>query len=151
MPPRKQTAIIVDVDGTLVNTSDIVHLVLAVPKKYDQFHYASVFSPPHAWVVDEVRRLFLEGHRILIVTARKDRWWELTSNWLGDNQVPYDELHMRRDDDNRPDRVIKEEILFELQERFEIIHAFDDNPNVIALWQEHGIPTTVVPGWADNN
>ena len=151
MPPRKQEAVIFDVDGTLVNTSDIVHLVLAHPKKYDQFHYASVFSPPHGWVVEEVRRHFLLGRRIIIVTARKDRWWELTSNWLGDNKVPYDELHMRRDDDNRMDYIIKEEILFELQERFEIIHAYDDNPSVIALWQRHGIPTTVVPGWADNN
>lgn len=151
MHQPKPTAIIVDVDGTLVNTADIVHLVLNKPKKYDQFHHASVFSEPHGWVVDEVREHFLLGHKVIIVTARKDRWWELTSNWLGANKVPYDELHMRKDDDNRPDRVIKEEILFELRERFEIVHAYDDNPNVIALWTEHGIPVTVVPGWADEN
>jgi len=147
----KPTAIIVDVDGTLVDTSDIVHMVLAHPKKYDQFHHASVFAPPHDWVVDEVRGHFLSGHKILIVTARKDRWWELTSNWLGDQKVPYDELHMRRDNDDRPDRIIKEEILLELQERYEIVHAYDDNPNVIALWAEYGISVTIVPGWAENN
>lgn len=148
MQSPKRKAIIVDVDGTLVNTADIVHLVLAKPKKYDHFHYASAFCEPHDWVVDEVREHFLEGTAVLIVTARKDRWWTLTSNWLGDNKVPYDELHMRRDDDDRPDYIIKEEILFELRERFDIIHAYDDNPNVIELWVEHGIPVTVVPGWA---
>ena len=151
MSQPKPTAVIFDVDGTLVNTADIVHLVLAKPKKYDQFHYASAFCDPHDWVVAEARRHHAEGTIVLVVTARKDRWQELTSNWLEANEVPHHELHMRKDDDNRPDRVIKEEILFELRERFEILHAYDDNPNVIALWQEHGIPTTVVPGWADDN
>lgn len=144
----KPTAYIVDVDGTLVNTADIVHLVLNKPKKYDQFHHASVFCEPHAWVVEEVREHHAAGHVVIILTARKDRWRELTSNWLETHDVPHHELHMRKDDDNRPDRIIKEEILLELRERFEIVGAFDDNPSVIALWEEHGIPVTVVPGWA---
>lgn len=144
----KPRAWIVDVDGTLVDTSDIVHMVLAKPKKYDQFHYASVFSPPHSWVVNEVREHFRRGDRVIILTARKIRWMDITCNWLEAQKVPYHEIHMRKDDDNRPDRVIKEEILFELQERYEIVGAYDDNPNVIALWTEHGIPVTVVPGWA---
>ena len=144
-------AVIFDVDGTLVNTSDIVHLVLTKPKKYDQFHYASAFCDPHEWVVEEARRHHAEGTTVLVVTARKDRWHELTTNWLEAKEVPYHELHMRQDHDNRQDRVIKEEILLLLRERYEIVHAYDDNPNVIALWQEHGIPVTVVPGWAENN
>lgn len=148
---QRPKAVIFDVDGTLVNTSDIVHMVLAKPKKYDQFHYASAFCDPHDWVVDMVHEHIAAGHKILVVTARKDRWKTLTVNWLEANGVPYDELHMRIDDDNRQDRIVKEEILFLLRERYDIVHAYDDNPNVIALWQEHGIPVTVVPGWADNN
>lgn len=144
----KPRAVIVDVDGTLVNTSDIVHLVLAKPKKYDQFHYASVFCDPHDWVVEKVREHFLAGDKILIVTARKFRWREITINWLANQNVPYDEIHMRRDDDNRQDRLVKLEILEKLRESYEIVHAYDDNPNVIALWEEQGIPVTVVPGWA---
>jgi len=149
MEQPKRLAIIVDCDGTLVDTADIVHMVLAKPKKYDQFHHASVFSPPHGWVVEEVRGHYLQGIAVIIVTARKDRWWELTSNWLEAHEVPYDELHMRKDDDHRPDRIIKEEILFELRERFTIIGAYDDNPSVVALWEEHGISVTVVPGWSE--
>lgn len=144
----KRRAVIVDVDGTLVNTSDIVHLVLAKPKKYDQFHYASVFCDPHDWVVEKVREHFLAGDKIIIVTARKVRWMDITCNWLAAQNVPYDEIHMRRDDDNRVDREVKLEILEKLREKYEIIHAYDDNPNVIALWEEQGIPVTVVPGWA---
>jgi len=149
MEQPKRLAIIVDCDGTLVDTADIVHMVLAKPKKYDQFHYASVFCPPHDWVLEEVRGHYLQGIAVIIVTARKDRWWELTSNWLEAHEVPYDELHMRKDDDHRPDRIIKEEILFELRERFTIIGAYDDNPSVVALWEEHRIPVTVVPGWSE--
>ena len=49
--------------------------------------------------------------------------------------------------DNRPDYEVKRDILRELRESYEIIHAWDDNPSVIKLWQEEGIPVTIVPGW----
>jgi beta-phosphoglucomutase-like phosphatase (HAD superfamily) len=144
----KPRAVIFDVDGTLVNTSDIVHLVLAKPKKYDQFHYASVFCDPHDWVVELARKHFIDGDKVIIVTARKYRWLDITCNWLEGQQVPYHEIHMRKDDDDRKDRIVKEEILAKLQEKYEIVHAYDDNPAVIELWEEYAIPVTVVPGWA---
>src|SRR4030095_13280299 len=106
MKMAKPTACIVDMDGTLCDVTSVRHHVLDTKRRnYDAFHYGSIFCPPHDWVVDEVRGHFYDGHRILIVTARKERWWDLTSNWLGYHKVPYDELHMRRDDDDRKDRL----------------------------------------------
>jgi len=137
-------------DGTLVDTSSIVHHVLTKPKNFHAFHYGSIFCPPHDWVVDAVYADFRAGHTVIVVTARKDRWWELSTNWLTSNRVPYQELHMRADDDDRWDRHVKEDILHELMNRYTIVMAYDDNPAIIALWQEYEIPVTHVPGWRDS-
>ena len=53
----------------------------------------------------------------------------------------------RRDGDYRPDCAVKREIHAELADRYHIRAAIDDNPNVVQLWEELGIPVTVVPGW----
>jgi hypothetical protein len=67
--------------------------------------------------------------------------------WLALNGVPSDRLYMRGDKDNRPDYLVKKDILDRIRTEFDVIHAVDDNPSVIALWQENGISTTVVEGW----
>jgi hypothetical protein len=55
---------------------------------------------------------------------------------------------MRRDGDFRPDGVVKLEILDMIKEDgYNVIHAWDDNPAVIEVWQSQGIPVTVVEGY----
>jgi hypothetical protein len=51
--------------------------------------------------------------------------------------------------DERVDKEVKSDILDELLETYDIIHAYDDNPSIIELWAERGIPYTVVPGWGE--
>jgi hypothetical protein len=70
--------------------------------------------------------------------------------WLARHGILWHELHHRRDDDQRVDSEVKREILADLRTRYTITAAWDDNPNVIALWESEGIPVTVVPGWLDD-
>ena len=44
---------------------------------------------------------------------------------------------------------LKREIHAALTQRFDIHFACDDNPNVVRLWNEVGIPVKVIPGWSD--
>jgi FMN phosphatase YigB (HAD superfamily) len=147
--PLTREAVIFDCDGTLVDVTSIRHHVLARPKNFDAFHYASIFCPAIGWVVEELDRHRQDGRTIVVVTAREYRWGTLTENWLADHAVEYDELHMRPTGDYRSDVLIKGEILARLRERHNIVHAYDDNPAIIDLWRSHGIPTTTVPGWAE--
>lgn len=57
---------------------------------------------------------------------------------------------MRGDDDVRPDVEVKRRIheILLRDHDYRIVEAIDDNPSIVALWRELGIPTTVVPGWA---
>lgn len=147
----KPTAVIFDVDGTLCDVSSIRHLIMSKSKhrNFDHFHRASVFCPAHEHVLAALHQALADGHHALVVTARKDTWLDLTVNWLGHVGATFTEIHARRHDDDRPDRIVKQEILHLIQQTYDVVHAWDDNPAVIQLWLDEGIPVTVVPGWDD--
>jgi phosphoglycolate phosphatase-like HAD superfamily hydrolase len=150
---NKPKAIIFDMDGTLANVSGIRHYLRPTPphrsKNFDAFHAESVDCPPNPAVLNHAMVAHLLGHQIIIVTARRARWRHHTAWWLALHGVHSDAMFMRGDKDNRPDYLVKQDILAAIQHTWDVVHAVDDNPSVIALWQEHGIPTTIVEGWED--
>lgn len=147
----KPTAIIFDCDGTLCDVSSIRHLVEIglKTKNFDDFHRSSVDCPPIGWVADAARFAAEDGIKVLVVTARQEKYRALTSFWLAMHKIPSDELMMRPTGDGRPDHEVKEEILARLSTRYDIVKAYDDRPDVVRLWGEYGIPTVVVPGWVE--
>lgn len=147
----KPTAIIFDCDGTLCDVSSIRHLVEEglKTKNFDEFHRQSIDCPPIQWVADVAREASEDGIKILVVTARQEKYRALTSFWLAMHKIPSDELVMRHTGDGRPDHEAKEEMLRRLSSKYRIVKAYDDRPSVIDLWKSHGIPTVTVPGWVD--
>jgi phosphoglycolate phosphatase-like HAD superfamily hydrolase len=147
---HRPTAVIVDVDGTLADVRSIRHHVAAKPKDFDAFHAASAHVPPNAQAIDFVARAHADGHRVVVVTARRQTWFDVTATWLHAHMpVPFDGPFHRQDDDFRPDVQVKADIHRYLARNYDIRAACDDNPNVIALWTRLGIPVEVVPGWDD--
>lgn len=150
----KPSAVIFDMDGTLADVRSIRHHIVPpspMPKgwykDFHAFHSSSVCVPPNEHVVSMAHSVHALGHAVLIVTARRAMYRHHTAWWLALNGIPSDALYMRGDKDGRPDYLVKRDILAQIQSRYTVIHAVDDNPSVIALWQEHGIPTTVVEGY----
>lgn len=145
----KPEAVIFDMDGTLVDVSSVrAHVVSATRRKdFDAFHRAAIDCPPHWWVVHAARWWQLAGFAVLIVTARNAKYRNSTAFWLAMHGVPSEAMWMRADGDHRPDYVVKREILAKIRRSWNPLHAFDDNPNVVALWREEGMSCTVVPGW----
>lgn len=146
----KPSAVIFDMDGTLADVSSIRHYLkpnVNRGKDFDAFHSESVNVPPHSHVVNHAQCASLLGHKILIVTARRWMWRHHTAWWLAMHRVPSDMLIMRGNKDHRPDYEVKKDMLATIRKAYNVIHAVDDNPNVIRLWQEEGIPTTVIEGW----
>jgi predicted secreted acid phosphatase len=156
--PSKKKAVIVDMDGTLVDVSAIRHYVTATLKEdgsydehkdFDAFHKASVLCPAHHDVIDRVEYYWQQKCDILIVTARSEQYARTTRDWLYKYAVPYTKIYMRSVGDFRSDVDVKRDMLEEIQQEWDIKHALDDNPSVVALWRENGIPVTVIPGWED--
>lgn len=147
-------AVIFDMDGTLVDVTSVRHWVTPVPparsKNFDRFHMEAVNCPPHEWVCRAARDVFNQGMQVLVVTARKARYRNPTAFWLALHDVPSHALFMRADHDNRPDYEVKADILNQIRAGGWIpVLAFDDNPNVVKLWEENNIPTIIVPGWSE--
>jgi hypothetical protein len=141
-------------DGTLADVSSIRHHLTkydetkrTVVKHFHRFHAESVSVPPHDHVVNSAQMAHMLGHAVLVVTARKHMWRHHTAWWLALHNVPSDMLMMRGNEDNRKDYEVKKDMLDTLRKAYDIIHAWDDNPSIIKLWEESNIPTTVVPGW----
>lgn len=143
----KPTAYIFDVDGTLANVDEFLHFMRGGKKDYDSFHSASINAKPNLEVFSMLDNAISKGHAILIVTSRKEKWRGLTSMWLAKNNARSHALFMRDNDDNRPDYEVKKDILNKIQDFWVVVHAVDDNPNVIRLWEENKIPTTKIGTW----
>lgn len=139
-------AVIVDVDGTLVDVDGVRHHVTGTTRDFHAFHQESIDCPPIPWVVNLVRDYHHKRYPVVIVTGRSRRYERLTSMWLALHDVPSVEMHMRRDGDQRPDVEVKREILRAVRHRYRIKRAIDDNPSIIDLWKSEGIPVTVVDG-----
>ena len=144
--PAKREAVIFDMDGTLCDVRGIRRLIDG-PGSFHAFHTASVDCPPHRDVVDAAHAVHASGRAVLIVTARSVRYRPHTAMWLALHGVPSEAMWMRARGDGRPDRAVKRDILHRIRARFEPVHAYDDNPDVLDLWRSEGIPVTVVPGW----
>lgn len=149
MSDGRPEAVIFDMDGTLCDVRSVRHHITGPRRDFDAFHRASAGCPPHPWVVEAAREQAAAGRAVLIVSARLERYRRLTSMWLALHEVPSDTLLMRPDGDFRKDFVVKADILRRIRRRWTPVHAWDDNPQVLSLWEREGIPCTVVPGWDD--
>lgn len=143
----RRSAVIFDMDGTLADVSSIRHHVAGPKKDFDTFHRESVNVPPNADVVKMAHEAKSAGHDVIVVTARKAKYRNHTATWLGLHEVPSDAMYMRSDKDNRPDAEVKQDILNRVSRSWDVVHAVDDNPNVLKVWEKNGIRTTRVPGW----
>lgn len=150
----KRDAVIFDMDGTLADVSSIRYHLRQydetkgrVVKHFNLFHEKSVDVPAHDFVVNAAQVAHMMGKDVLIVTARRHMWRHQTAWWLAMNNVPSDALFMRGNLDSRPDYEVKKDMLDTIKKQWNPVHAWDDNPSIIKLWTEQGIPTTVVEGW----
>jgi len=56
---------------------------------------------------------------------------------------------MRSQADGRADVDVKRDILASIRQRFRVVLAVDDNPSIVALWNEERIPVVTWPGWPE--
>jgi len=137
--PDLPTCIIVDIDGTLA------HMNGRSPYDYTKVSTDLVDKT----VRDIVLNYFWEGREtdpkipatyVVIVSGREDGCKEETIQWLSDNGILYDELHMRKHDDHRDDRIVKKEIYeTAIKPRYNVRFVLDDRDRVVKMWREQGL------------
>lgn len=119
-------AIICDLDGTL-----------ALMNGRNPFDAAQcendLLNQPVAKVLKTFQAL---GHKILLLSGRKDEHKTQTINWLAKHGIGYDLLELRQTTDNRKDSIVKKE-LFEahIAGKYYVEFVLDDRNQVVDLWR----------------
>ncbi|MDD3238250.1 MAG: HAD family acid phosphatase [Candidatus Gastranaerophilales bacterium] len=150
----KKDLIICDIDGVIVDISWIFQ---------DEQFNAPDKTPEEKWdffnrnannmdnkinydVVEIINRLkFFGGYKIAFVTSRSDIIYKSTLNMLHRIFV-FDDilLLMRKEGDLSPSSLVKDRILADLNKKYKIICAIDDDPTNCAMFRGNGITTMQV-------
>jgi hypothetical protein len=143
--PAPGPVVLVDIDGVLSDASGRQHYLLGENKEWWNFFEAAIGDPPIVESIQLVDRL-TQNHTVILLTARPKRLTEITVNWMSQNNIHWDALEMRQDDDiytSSPD--VKREILHSLQSLgYEPTLAIDDDPRNLVMYQTEGIPTVYI-------
>jgi hypothetical protein len=148
---NRRLAIIVDLDGTLFDTSAVAHYVNGTvkPKDFKAFYdYACTEAPLHLGVrrvCNAFRAITPEYYAIVLLTGRPEAYHCATVTQLARHEFVYDRLYMRADNDRRPNAVMKlDRYDTEISQEFNPYLVVDDNPIAIKMWQDRGVVTLAV-------
>ena len=115
----KPKAIVFDLDGTLCELWDSAN-----PYNHD----GEEITIP--WM-ERIFASVSDNIVCIILTGRKRKeYWVTTEKWLDYNEIYYSELIMQEWSTAEKNHIYKEKELIKLQERYDIVAMFDDNPLV---------------------
>ena len=137
--------VIVDLDGTISDTSQRMHLYKE--KDYKAFNEAGINDKPIENVCNLVRSVKDCETKIVIMTARDESCRPSVKEWLKLNDVPYDDIIMRPSSDQSPDHVCKQRLFEKNFEYSDIWFALEDRKSVVDMWRGEGVTCLqVAPG-----
>jgi len=148
---------IMDLDGVLADTSHRNHHLLSQPIDWDAFcgdcgkdELIPAGATLYNLLVTQCRQL---GHLIQnneleadipfvdVMTGRPERFREPTMKWFEASGLLLPRaVHMRPDDDHRPDSVLKIEMYERIYKDQETVLAvFEDRDRCVKAWREAGV------------
>ncbi|MFJ3670166.1 hypothetical protein ACIPSE_27295 [Streptomyces sp. NPDC090106] len=115
-----------DLDNTLADTAHRQHFLESRPRDWTGFFAAASEDPP----IPQGVALAVESAEeceVVYLTGRPERCRADTLEWLAAQGLPEGRVHMRRNDDRRPARLTKLEVLRRLGRTREIRMLVDDD------------------------
>jgi phosphoglycolate phosphatase-like HAD superfamily hydrolase len=128
-----------DIDGVLADVSHRLHHLRARPQRWERFFQTADRDPLLTEGAERLRAALVD-HDVLYLTGRPERTRRLTERWLARHDLPSGPLVMRDDDDYRPARFMKREVLRGLAVDRDVESVLDDDPAVVAVLQADGWP-----------
>lgn len=126
--PELSDVVLCDLDGTLA--------LFGNANPYDRDFLKDKPNEPILNIINN-----LEPHiRLIIVSGRNGKYKEVTEKWLAENNILYDKLIMRQEEDMRKDSIIKQEIYEnEIKGKYNVLFVLDDRNQVVELWRSLGL------------
>ena len=101
---------------------------------------------PNTSVITMAQTLHSQGFRIVIFSGRSKATYRTTRQWLIQNDVPFDDLHMRPNDIDDgghwhflSDDKLKQHWLDTLVDKDDVFAVFDDRQQVVDMWRANGL------------
>lgn len=138
-----------DLDNTLADTAHRQRFLERRPRDWEGFFAAAADDPPLAEGIALLRRS-AEDCEIVYLTGRPERCRRDTLDWLAARSLPEGRVLMRRENDRRPARHTKLEILRRLGRDREVRCLVDDDELVCDAAERAGF-TVVRARWADRS
>ncbi|GAB3161860.1 hypothetical protein GCM10027258_79670 [Amycolatopsis stemonae] len=140
---------VLDVDGFVADGSWRLPLLVPQPATASRQAWAAFFDAagadrPIPSGVALAHHLAADND-IVWLTARSDRIYQLTADWLRQHELPDGELVMRPNDDLRPSPVWKLEQLHLIAAVRSIAVVVDDDHRVLKMAAEQGFPVQLAP------
>jgi len=144
----KNKAIIVDLDGTLIDSPSIMQYTNYFDNTiaWDSWIEATRYSSANDWCMEICKKFYDDGYKLLFLTARTNNSLnrDITEQWLTNNLLQNNikdwELVMRDENDTRMDSEAKlSKYLSEIAPRYNVLFAIDDKKSNIDLWRHLGI------------
>ncbi|MDJ1132665.1 LNS2 domain-containing protein [Streptomyces iconiensis] len=135
-----------DLDGTLADVRNRIHHLEPPHKDWNAFFRAASHDPPLAEGL-QLARDWSESCDLAYVTGRPERCRRDTVRWLTAQGLPARDLWMRADNDRRPARVTKPEILRGLAQSRTVAVVVDDDTRVCAAYRAAGFHV-IEANWA---
>lgn len=137
----KAKVIIFDMDGTLSNCDHRKHFVSGEVRDFDAFYDAMGRDTRNDFIADLCNMYWHKGGNfILICTGRPEAYRDMTEYWLKTENIYYDRLIMRRNNLRKcADYLVKQEMLMEILQQYDVVAAFDDRNQAVDMWRRNGI------------
>lgn len=124
-----QDCIIVDIDGTL-----------ALRNGRNPYDFSKVDTDIVNEPVADILRTYINDTYVIIVSGRDERCRIATKDWLLENDIYFDDLYMRPENDTRPDEIVKREIYDKyINDNFNVKFVLDDRDKVVKMWRDLGL------------
>ncbi|MBT2507412.1 hypothetical protein J7I98_16275 [Streptomyces sp. ISL-98] len=143
---RSRPLAVFDLDGTLADTAHRQRFLERTPRDWDAFFAAAPNDPPLPEGVRLVRES-AQDCEVVYLTGRPERCRRDTVDWLAAQGLPEGRIWMRRNDDRRPARHTKLDVLKRLGRDREIRMLVDDDELVCIAAERAGF-TVVRARWA---
>ena len=137
--------VIFDLDGTLA----LIDKRRALATKDGKMDWDVFFSAdnikldvPNTPVIKMAQMLDSQGFNIVILSGRSKVSYRTTRQWLIQNDVPFDDLHMRPTSDDwhyMKDSDLKQIWLDSVVDKDDVFAVFDDRQQVVDMWRDNGL------------
>lgn len=138
--------VVCDIDGTVSDPTHRLEYARGPKKDWGTFFSLMYMDLPRKEVFQQViNTAEAEGAYIVYVSARPEKYRQITEDWLRKhNMHAHIHLFMRKDGDKREDTLVKGDIYKNYLSKCNVVEVFDDRPSVIRMWREKGLNVTDV-------